>query len=344
MRRPVADRFLKRRWESTSPFSRLVGAVLAPLSWLYAAAVRMRNAAYDRGTFATHSLGRPTVSIGNLTVGGTGKTPLASWFAQQLLAAGERPAILLRGYGGDEVLVHEHLVPSALVVVGADRIASAAHARARGATVLVLDDGFQHRRAQRDADVVLVSADRHQTVRMLPAGPWREPAESLRRATHIVVTRKRTLPQGAKQVAGDVSRLAPDAEVSIVHLAPDALVRWDTGERKRLELLIGARALVICAIGDPQAFVAQLQQLGARCAARTYSDHYAFSRDDVRQLVDDSTSADFAVCTLKDAVKLGPLWPPAAQPLWYLSQCVSIEHGAESLDGLVRRLAASAHN
>ena len=340
----MPEHVIERRWESTSIPSKALRLALTPVSWLYAAVVHIRNLAYDRGWFRTYSLGLPTVSIGNLTVGGTGKTPVAAWFAARLLALGARPAIVLRGYGADEPLVHEALVPDALVVVGADRVDGAERARRRGATVLVLDDAFQHRRARRDADVVLLSADRHRSVRLLPAGPWREPERSLRRATHIVVTRKRTTPLRARELAEYVARLAPAAHVSIMHLTADALVRWGTSERRTLDVLAGKVVLAISAIGDPRAFEGQLRDTGARIATRTFDDHHAFSDADVRRLSYDATGADFAVCTLKDAVKLGPSWPPSAPSLWYLSQTVRIELGAEALDGLARNLASLAHD
>lgn len=340
----MAERMIERRWESTGIFSRAVRIALGPLAWAYGGVMRLRNALYDRGIFRSHSLGLPTISVGNLTVGGTGKTPMAAWIASAISEAGGRPAILLRGYGGDETLVHQLLAPRAIVIAGANRRASAAEAKARGATAIVLDDGFQHRRAKRDADVVLISADRHRQVRLLPAGPWREPLESLRRATHIVVTRKRTTPLHAKEVLGYATRMAPDAVPIIVHLAADRLVQWGTANRKPVDALAGHGVLAISAIGDPRAFEAQLRASSARIVSRSFGDHHAFGLGDARRLAREAESAQFTVCTLKDAVKLGPLWPPSAPPLWYLSQRVSIELGAEALEGLARRLSRPAND
>lgn len=340
----MAEHFVERRWESTSALSKLLRIMLMPLSWLYLTVVLLRNVGYNRGWIRSYKLPLPTVSIGNLTVGGTGKTPIAAWLAARLVALGAHPAILLRGYGADEPLVHKLLVPNAMVFSGADRVASAAEARRRGATVLVLDDAFQHRRARRDADVVILSADRHRTIRMLPAGPWREPEQSLRRATHIIIVRKRSSPLRAREVAEYAAGVAPAAKMSIVHLGADALVRWGGAERRPLTVLASKVVLAISAIGDPRAFEGQLRETGARTAPRTFPDHHAFSRKEVQRLAHEATGADFTVCTLKDAVKLGPVWPPSAPPLWYLSQTVSIELGAESLDGLARSLAALAHD
>lgn len=340
----MSERLIERRWESTSPGSRALRVALGPLAFAYGLVMRARNAAYDRGMLRSFPLGLPTISIGNLTVGGTGKTPIASWFAARLLELGARPAILLRGYGGDEVLVHRLLTPGAMVIAGADRLRSAAAAKQQGATVIVLDDGFQHRRVRRDADLVVISADRHRHLRLLPAGPWREPMESLRRATHIVVTRKRTTPLHAREVLGYASRMAPAAATAIVNLAGDTLVQWGTHLRCPVESLSGKVTLAISAIGDPRAFESQLRVVGTRTASRMFRDHHAFTVREVGKLAYEATAADFTVCTLKDAVKLAPLWPPSAPPLWYLSQRVSIELGADALEGLARRFAGPAND
>src|SRR5471032_2745808 len=167
-------------WESSAIGARVVRAALIPFSWVYAATVAARNAAYDRGWLRSHRLALPAISVGNLSVGGTGKTPVSAFIAARLAELGARPAIVMRGYGGDEPLVHARLNPGIPVVVTADRVRGTADARANGRTVVVLDDAFQHRRAKRDADLVLLSADRAGPVRALPAGPWREPLTSLK--------------------------------------------------------------------------------------------------------------------------------------------------------------------
>lgn len=340
----MVERMIERRWESTTRVSRVVRSALAPASWLYGAVVAARNRAYDGGWLRSYDLGVPTVSVGNLTVGGTGKTPIASWLASRIIECGARPAILLRGYGGDEVLVHRLLTPQAIVVPGADRVAAAARARSSGATVCVLDDGFQHRRVRRDADVVLVSADRHREVRLLPAGPWREPLTSLRRASHVIVTRKRATPLRASEVMAYVARVAPHAHVSMAHLVADSVVRWTGNERASTDVLAGQVVLAVSAIGDPSAFEAQLSALGARVTSRVFPDHHAFSAREVEALAHQATDARFMLCTLKDAVKLGPVWPASAPPLWYLSQRVSIESGLKELEELTRRLAVTVSN
>ncbi len=202
----MRERLLDHIWESSAPDARVARALLSPFGWGYGAAVALRNLAYDRGWYDAHELALPAIAIGNLTVGGTGKTPIAAWFATALRARGARPAIVLRGYGGDEVLVHRRLNPGIPVVADADRVRGVSTARAEGATVVVLDDGFQHRRARRDADVVLLSADRAGPFRYLPAGPWREPLQSLRRASAIVVTRRNASRVSAQELLAQAAR------------------------------------------------------------------------------------------------------------------------------------------
>lgn len=335
----MVERLAERLWESGHPVVRLCRLALWPLSLVYGMVIAARNAAYNRGLLASRSLGLPTVSVGNITVGGTGKTPMAAWFARRVAEQGGCPAILLRGYGGDEAEVHRRTAPGAKVYAGANRSRSATEARAAGATALVLDDGFQHRGVRRDADVVIVSADRHRRVRLLPAGPWREPLAALRRATHVVVTRKGTSPLRAREVLGYVTALAPDVQTAIVHLAADRVVPWRGGPSLPVERLAGATVLAISGIGDPQAFLSQLRATSARVVARTFGDHHTFAAADAWRLAREAQDAQYVVCTLKDAVKLGPLWPPSAPPLWYLSQHVSIESGAEALESIVRSLA-----
>lgn len=341
----MGERRLERVWESSTIGARVVRRLLDPLASVYGAAMTFRNRAYDRGWLEVRSLGRPTVSVGNLTVGGTGKTPIAAWLTARLIDAGARPGVLLRGYrGGDEARVHEVLNPHALVVAGADRVVAGADAIRRGANVLVLDDGFQHRRVARTADVVLLSADRHRESRLLPAGPWREPFASLRRASHIVVTRRRTSPMHAREVLTYAGRVAPNAALAIVHLVAARVRCWQDGEERSLADLAGTRILAVSGVGDSRSFEGQLRDAGCRVVSRAFADHHPFSDSDVRTLAAEASAVAYVVCTLKDAVKIGSRWPPGGARLWYLSQHVSVETGADALRALVRDLADAARH
>lgn len=312
---------------------------LAPLSWLFGAVTAVRNAAFDHGLLRARPLGLPSVSVGNLSVGGTGKTPMAAWVAQQFLARGLRAAILLRGYGADEPLVHELLTPGALVVADPDRVRGAAKAKALGAQVLVLDDAFQHRQAARDVDLVLVAAEQSGSRRLLPAGPFRESASALRRAHALVVTRKRASADEARAVAAEWRAANPSAVVAIAALAAGDLVGVGTGERRPLTVLRDAEVLAVSAIGLPAAFEGQLAQLGARVRSAAYADHHAFTDADIAEMaaLARAGGAAWVVCTLKDAVKLEGRWPRQGPALWYLSQAVAIESGAGELQDLLGR-------
>ncbi len=336
----MRERLLDEMWESGHPLARLARALLAPLGWVFGAIVQIRNLAFDCGWIAQHTLALPAIGVGNLTVGGTGKTPVSAWIAGRLRGGGATPAVVLRGYGGDEPLVHARLNPGVAVVVDADRVRGVAHTRAAGATVAVLDDGFQHRRARRDAEVVLLSADRVGPVRMLPAGPWREPLSSLRRADLVVVTRKSASLVRARELLAHAMRFAPGAAGAVVCLAPDTLAACQSTIVRPASAIVGADVLAISAVGDPHAFEAQLRVLGAAVTSARYPDHHRFSATDAGGLAVRASHATWAVCTLKDAVKLAPLWPREAAPLWYLSQRVSVESGAEAFDALIARFSA----
>jgi tetraacyldisaccharide 4'-kinase len=331
----VRERLLDQLWESGNWSARVARAALTPLGWAFGAAVALRNHAYDSEWLGSEPLALPTISVGNLTVGGTGKTPVSAWLASRLRAAGARPAIVLRGYGGDEPLVHERLNPGTPIIVDRDRVRGVERAKAAHATVAVLDDGFQHRRAQRDADIVLLSADRFGPVRTLPAGPWREPLTALARARMVIVTRKHASPLRARELLSHAMRFASGASGGVIHLSMDALMPWGSGPSRSLEALSGRAVLVISAIGDPRAFESQLRSVGARVDSAAYPDHHRFSQSDAAQLAERAAAAAYVVCTLKDAVKLALFWPRAAPPLWYLSQRVIVESGGEVLDRLV---------
>lgn len=319
----------------------LAARALTPLSWLFAAGTGVRNALYDLGLLRSERLPIPAVSVGNLSVGGTGKTPMAAWIARELVARGAKPAIVMRGYGGDEPLVHERLNPDVPVIVSADRVAGAREAAERGATVAVLDDAFQHRRARRDVDLVLVAAEQGHSSRLLPAGPLREGRRALRRATLVIVTRKSASLADAEGVAARWTGFAGAPGACVVALTPGPLhdVRDPAADTLAPAALAGRSVLAISAVGAPSAFAAQLGALGAVVTQATFPDHYAFDARDAAALAARAASVDVAVCTLKDAVKLGPLWPRMAPRLWYLSQAVVVERGAvplhEALDRLV---------
>jgi tetraacyldisaccharide 4'-kinase len=336
--RTLADRL----WYGDGALASVSRIALAPLERLFGGVVGARDILYDAGWLPARETPIPVVSVGNLTVGGTGKTPIAAWIARELEARGAHPALILRGYGADETLVHQYLNPRIPVIANADRVAASHEAKQRGADVAVLDDGFQHRRVQRFADLVLISADRWtDRVHLLPAGPWREPLSALRRATLVIVTAKAADARTVDVVHERLARAAPATpRVSVRFELGELVDAQDAGVTRPLETITGADVHVVLSIADPSAFVKQLEQRGARVRATILADHHAFTRDEVERIVGSRSDAELFVCTLKDAVKLAPLWPRLAPPLWYVSQHVMVERGVGGiervLDDLVR--------
>jgi tetraacyldisaccharide 4'-kinase len=210
--------------------------------------------------------------------------------------------------------------------------------------VVVLDDAFQHRRAGRQEDLVLVSADRwRERSRLLPAGPWREPAAGLSRATLVVVTRKAASADEAQALAGRLGPMTRTGTAAVALLHHDLLRHLHDDLEHPLSRLAGQRVTVIAGVGDPDALSRQLEQIGARVDLLAYPDHHRYTEADVRRATARAERSDWTVCTLKDAVKLRALWPRTSRALWYVSLRCEIEQGAESLRAMVRRLVAARH-
>jgi tetraacyldisaccharide 4'-kinase len=315
-----------------------LGAALAPAAAAYRLGVAARNRAYDAGLLPAWHAGIPVVSVGNIAVGGTGKTPFAHWLAVQLRARGRTPAILHGGYAADEPALHRRWAADIAVVVGRDRVHGAQQARAAGADVLVLDDGFQHRRLHRDLDIVLVAAERWQgaSARLLPRGPWREPVTALRRATLVVVTRKTATEQAAQQVAADVAAVLGRAD------GPSMLRVFLRAGRWRHDGAAAAAperaALLVAGLADPGLFVEGARQAGARVAGvLAFRDHHEYGSDDADRIRTAAGGAPI-VTTEKDWTKLDR-WLDA-RDVWLLAQDVVLEHGAAELETRIARMLA----
>jgi tetraacyldisaccharide 4'-kinase len=303
-----ADSFLQRVWYEGH--ARWLAILLAPLSWLFRLVVAGRRAAYRYGLLESYQIGRPMIVIGNLTVGGTGKTPLTLWIADELRNRGRKVAIVLRGYGGrsshwprdvhpdtawEEVGDEAVLLArrsGAIVVAGPDRVAAARRAVELGADVIVCDDGLQHYRLRRDCEIAVVDARRGLgNARMLPAGPLREPAERLRGVDLVAITRRSTEhAEESAGVSGGVRTIAVSARLGCAR----SLV---SGETRALGSFAGERVGALAAIGHPQAFFDALAKAGLQVDARPLPDHARPGRDEM--LFGDAQ----VLMTEKDAVK-----------------------------------------
>ncbi len=331
---------LEQVWYGDDTGARVSRGLLSPFAWLFGGIVSLRNALYDRSLLKATRSNIPVISVGNLSVGGTGKTPFSAYIVRQLGDAGHRPAIVMRGYGDDEKLLHSRINPESLVVADRDRVAGIATAVAAGADVAVLDDGFQHRRARRDLEIVLISAEKWgKSARMLPAGPFREPVDSLRRADIVVVTQKSasdsdvaTVVRSVREARGSVTSIV------VVRLEPRALVSFRSGAELPLHALRGEKVLAVGGIGDPVSFFEQLEQLGGVVTRRRFRDHHAYSPADAAILEEESLDHKYVVTTEKDAIKLAPMWAAKSEKLWYLSQAVSVSEGASLIATALAKL------
>ncbi|QDT70016.1 Tetraacyldisaccharide 4'-kinase [Planctomycetes bacterium MalM25] len=286
----------------------------------YRAAVWWRNRRYDRVESLVHRVEAPVVSVGNLTLGGSGKTPMVKWIARRLREEGVRVTLLSRGYGStdggpnDEALELEQALPDVPHLQNPDRVAAARVAIDElAAQALVLDDGFQHRRIGRDLDLVLLDATAPFGYgRVFPRGALRESVASLRRADLVCLTRSDLIDETELQAIRErVARVAPDAGWCESVVEPTRLVGVDESGgliEQPLDSLAGKRVAAFCGVGNPGAFRRTLGALGAEVEPFTeFPDHHAYGRDDIERLTREASDAGAAaiVCTHKDLVKVG---------------------------------------
>lgn len=315
-------RYIETRvWPRQGPAEALVSAALLPAAALFRCAVAVRNAGYSAGVLRSRRADIPVISVGNLAVGGSGKTPLALWLGSRLLAAGRRPALIHRGYGGrrhrgvrlvgrdgavlerpadvgdEAVLLAKRF--SGPVLVARRRLDAVMAAREMGCDCAILDDGFQHRALARDVDVVLVGERRE---RMLPAGPFREPLRALRRADAVVAVGDRLEESWVR----DLRRLG-GTPVFPMQLVATAAVE-PVGSRwleRPLALIAGRRAVAVAGIARADRFFATLHRWDVLPAdVFQFPDHHAYSADDWRRILRAARGADLVLTTEKDLVKL----------------------------------------
>lgn len=327
--------------------------VLAGISVPYGLVIGCRNAAYDHGLLPITQAPVPVVSVGNLTLGGTGKTPLVAWLARTVTARGLKPAIVSRGYGAargersDEAAELAILLPEVPHVANRDRVAGVRAAAAAGAEVALLDDGFQHRRLARDLDIVAIDAtDPFGCGRLFPRGLLREPLSGLARAGAVVLTRATAVDARRRSeirrwfqaaCGGRLPSVWAEATHRPVHL------RSATSDTQPLERVAGARVAAFAGIGNPAAFRTSLATHGAQLVGfRAFPDHHTYEPTDLQALGDWAAGlrADLVVTTLKDLVKvradrLGDI------PLFALEIALEILPDGDSAASLEAVLAAA---
>lgn len=311
-------RWLQRRWYGPRP-----PLMLLPLAAVYGAVTALRRLAYRRGWVATHRVDAPVIVVGNLTVGGGGKTPLVMHLARLLVARGHAPAVLSRGYGGrhagNPLRVHADTDPDVAgdeavlmaartgvpVYVHADRVRAARAAIADGARALVCDDGLQHYRLARDLAIVVVDGRRRfGNGALLPAGPLREPAARLNSVADRVVCKGEPRPgeHAMRRVAFRARPAQGGAEVPLAQLAPGPVH-------------------AVAGIADPEAFFADLRAQGLEVRGHAFADHHRFGPADL------AFGDGLAVLmTAKDAVKCRPFAPPGC---WCVEHDLAVDYDLE---------------
>jgi tetraacyldisaccharide 4'-kinase len=336
--------------DMTGPVGAACRGLLRLAEPVYAAAMRRRNAAFDDGRRASVRLDRPTISVGNLTTGGTGKTPVVRWLAQQLIRQNVRPAILLRGYratestGSDEqVMLEQFLGPRAVVSVNADRVAGAASALAVAPDggAFILDDGFQHRRVRRDLNIVLISAiEPFGYGHVFPRGLLREPIEGLGRADAVIITHAQRVSAAAleaiKSRVREVYRVGP-----IYHAdhSPAGFRTQGVASSARVDefddALRDEPVIAFCGLGEPRVFQEQLTALGARVLeTHAFKDHHAYTAGDLDRLYAraDALGAKQLITTEKDWVKVQRLpLRETAPAIWRLDVLIRFWFNDESM-------------
>lgn len=298
--------------------------LLWPVSLAYSAAARLRAHFYRVGVLQQKRLDGMVISVGNLTVGGTGKTPLVLWLAQALEGRAKPAAILMRGYRGtgdasDEVvLLRRHLGEAYPIGVGADRHAHGQALAARGFEWFLLDDGFQHLRLARDVDIVLVDAtDPFGGGFVLPAGRLREPPSALRRADIVVITRAERAPALEMLIRRHTGAPIFYAMTELEEIRPGTHSRVACGpivspasSRPCSADWLGKRAFAFCAVGNSRAFFDDLRTWGIELAGcRAYPDHHRYSARDAMMIEREALAAgaEILIATEKDAYNLGEL-------------------------------------
>ncbi|MGI9056131.1 MAG: tetraacyldisaccharide 4'-kinase, partial [Pyrinomonadaceae bacterium] len=304
---------------------------------IYGAIADTRNRLYEKGVFASHTLGAKTISIGNLTVGGTGKTPLVAFAAETLFSAGEKVCILTRGYGrinpkkrvlvtdgktilsdarnaGDEPFeLAEKLLGKAVIIADANRAQAGLWACEKfGITAFVLDDAFQHRKVKRDLDIVCIDATNpFGNGKVLPAGILREPLENLKRADAIVITRANLISE-IEDLKFQVSKYNKNCPIFISHNEFSNFTEIKEfyakqNPKSKIQNPKSKLAVAFCALGNPNNFFEQLRRENFNLTAmEIFPDHHFYTRRAIAKLEKTAreNGAEILITTAKDAVKL----------------------------------------
>lgn len=344
--------------KNTNAVNGPAGVILKPLSLVYRTGVSLRLSLYRAGVLRARRLATPVISIGNITAGGSGKTPMTIHIAELLKKKGHGVAVLSRGYkrsskgviavsdkdkvligpaeAGDEPYLMARRLSGVPVIVGEDRVKAGEYAIGRfSPEFILLDDGFQHIRLHRDLNILLVdSSAAFGNNRLLPAGLLREPVSAVGRADLIMV-------KGGKLTPGDEERLKGFAlETLSFHYKVTGATRLKTNKRLSPKELQGLKAFALAGVANPTAFLETLKGLGVSITGkRMYRDHHPYSKADFDSIKSAAAGAEVIVTTEKDAVKLEG-FDEAAVPVYAISIEVVMDGAAsDALDKHLGRLS-----
>lgn len=288
--------------------SKFWNPVLAAGETVYRAVIRKWDEHY-RNPENRHKVSAKVLSVGNITCGGTGKTPIVMMLARTLAARGKRVAVLTRGYGQDETFELKNGLAGVPILVGRDRVKTAAEAILKThAEFLILDDGFQHRRLERDCDIVAVNATNpFGNGHLLPAGMLREPVEGLARAGVFVITKAALGRQNVNLIRQRLREINPGAQIFESNHEPVRFIDYANNEPVELVAVMGRKIALLTGIEDPASFERILLRLGARVVfAARFDDHHLFTPGEIQSVVRSASElgAEFLVTTAKDYYRL----------------------------------------
>ena len=351
----------RRVWERSGIGGKLLWCIFLPLSLVYRTGVQLRNVLFHLGVLKSVHLPRPVISVGNLTVGGTGKTPTCLWLAGELQARGLKVGILSRGYrrrgqhalvltadgdgsgardedlvleSGDEPLMMARLYRQIVGVSRNRSEAAGALLRTHEVDVFILDDGFQHRWIKRQADLLLLGSETSGC--LLPAGPFREPRRNLRRADFLLATAAQD--RWARAVPGNmrtVTYAAALQPVSLIGVTARGVKEFP------LTLLYRSKILTVTGIADARGFYRLIHEWeGEIVKTLEFGDHHSYTAGDWQQISRMARMVDLIITTEKDIVKL-QRFPFATDKLLALRVAMSVENGAALVEAIVRRVQPS---
>ncbi len=329
--------------------ARILKPFLWLLSLLYQVAIVLRNRMFDWRFRSIEKVAVPVISLGNLTTGGTGKTPMVAYLTQHFQRQSVKVALLSRGYRSlpgevnDEKLLLDRLCPDIPHYQNPDRCLSATKAIAAGGELLILDDGFQHRRLARNLDIVLIDAVCPWGFGyLLPRGLLREPKSSLQRADFVILTRSDQCSKTElDRLTTEISKHVSEDRIAHAVFRPQGLVNVK-GETQSLESVAGKTAVAFCAIGNPEGFRRTLENTGFPMSdLQIFPDHHHYTRNELNQigLHASRVSAELILTTCKDLVKISEQ-KLSDIPVWAVEIGVEITMGAEDLEGILRGITS----